>query len=90
MTENNLLLGSISNDLYRVAALTQRGSLRGAQTFFAQAQHWAGQVKSDAVAPYIQKILKTVMSQTEITLDTAEDMLMYSNLIQNYTLKKSQ
>lgn len=82
------LVGSLSNDLLRVATLTQRGSQQGAVRFFREAQRWSTPLKNQDVAPYIQAIAATVSSDDPqlIDMEKAEQYLMYSVLLQNYAL----
>ncbi len=87
MTETNLLIGSLSNDLMRVASLIQRGSHVGAEKFYEQAQRWASQLGTLELKQYIQKIITELNTTTQVlNLATAEKLLMYSVLLQNYSL----
>jgi hypothetical protein len=88
VTNTQLLVGSLSNDLFRVATLTERGSVAGAARFLLEAKRWAGPLSHQPVAAYIVKIAQEIHQQTsqEITLAQAERYLMYSILLQNYSL----
>lgn len=86
MTEKKVLIGSLSNDLLRVANLTQRGSTTAAERFLQEAKKWANQLDAHELAEYIEEIVKDVRSDTALTLETAEKFLMYSVLLQNYSL----
>lgn len=83
-----LLAGSLSNDLFRVATLTQRGSIRAAHRFFVEAQRWAQELAVTAPQPYIQKIAADVSASSldDLTEAVAERYLMYGVLLQNYCL----
>jgi hypothetical protein len=87
MSEQNLLLGSLSNDLLRIASLTQRGSIQAAEKFYEQTDRWLIQLKDTELKPYIRKIVEDLLT-TKYTLNlaSAEKFLMYSVLLQNYSL----
>jgi hypothetical protein len=83
--ETRLLLGSLSNDLFRVATLAQRGSVTGAGRFLQEAKRWAGPLKSMPVKAYIKKIAAEIeAADGEIDMALAEKYLMYGILVQNY------
>ncbi|PWU23250.1 hypothetical protein C5B42_03740 [Candidatus Cerribacteria bacterium 'Amazon FNV 2010 28 9'] len=88
MSETKLLVGSLSNDLFRVANLTQRGSSLAAMRFMIEAQKWAQQLQKENIASYIRDIAReiTLCKTTEISLEMAERYLMYGILLQNYSL----
>lgn len=91
MNDIILLSGSLSNDLIRVATLTQRGSMKGAERFRIEAKRWAGQLCKLQVEPYIRKIATEVdTSESALDLELAERYLMYGILLQNYALHASQ
>lgn len=88
MSETNLLIGSLSNDLFRIATFKQRGADTLAIRFLNEAKRWAEPLSKSPLKPYIQKIVNTVCSikDEDLTLDLAEDCLMYGVLLQNYVL----
>ena len=88
MTKTKLLIGSLSNDLYRVATLSHRGSLIAATKFFAEAQRWSAELADHKLKPYIEKIVTEVKNTQEgdFSPAQAEQFLMYSVLLQNYSL----
>ena len=89
MNSTKLLIGSLSNDLYRAACLTQRGSLKAADQFLQQAQRWIKKLKNKKVKNYIKTILIDLddqKGQKQLNMKQAEKYLMYSILLQNYTL----
>jgi hypothetical protein len=91
MTETQLLIGSLSNDLLRVANMIQRGSIQGSARFFSEALKWNAQLKQQKLKPYIQKIIADLETEREnsiFTMEKAEKFLMYSVLLQNYTIYK--
>jgi hypothetical protein len=88
MTDTQLLVGSLSSDLFRVATLTQRGSVVAAQRFLDEAKRWAEPLTHKPLKEYILNIAKDVSSavSNQITLEQAEKYLMYGILLQNYAL----
>lgn len=88
MTDQKLLIGSLSNDLMRVATLTQRGSLKAAAKFLDQAKKWCLELSLNPDKPYIKKIINEVVLLKSDHLDEAqaERFLTYSILLQNHSL----
>lgn len=88
MTDTQLLIGSLSSDLFRVASLTQRGSTTAATRFLQEARRWSNSIKNHKVPRYIMSIVEKVSEDKEehINMETAEKYLMYAVLLQNYTL----
>jgi len=89
MSKTNLLIGSLSNDLYKVACLTQRGSIKAAEVFWRQSDRWIKDLENAQVEGYIKKIIfdvKSMLNSKLLTIETAERYLMYSILLQNYVL----
>lgn len=86
-----MLAGSLSNDLFRVASLTQRGSAQAAERFLTEAKRWSADLQTEPVAEYIRKIAAEVNTDTssDISEATAEKYLMYGVLLQNYCLHNS-
>ncbi|MDO8570055.1 MAG: hypothetical protein Q7R97_00530 [Candidatus Daviesbacteria bacterium] len=92
MNDTKLLIGSLSNDLLRVANMIARGSDKGAVRFFIEAQKWNTELKNHTVKPYIQKIINDINSENGeniLNMAKAEKYLMYSILLQNYSLHNS-
>jgi len=89
MTNKKMLIGSLSNDLMRVASLTQRGSDQAAERFFVEAKKWAKQLSKYKCKRYILKIILDIQSETTLSLEKAEKFLMYGVLLQNYSLHLS-
>ena len=82
-------LGALSNDLYRVAILLNRGSLEGARRFRMESNKRLSEVKMDGLKPYLKKIvdqIKHVNSYPDIDPYYADDYLMYSIQLQNYVV----
>jgi hypothetical protein len=88
MTDTQLLIGSLSNDLFRVASLTQRGSTNAANRFLLEAKRWSNSIQDHKVPPYIKSIAEniSVSKEENIDIETAEKYLMYAVLLQNYSL----
>jgi hypothetical protein len=88
MTDVQLLVGSLSNDLFRVASLSQRGSTKAALRFLSEAKRWAKPLQKQEVADYIVKIARDVVDAdtNKISPEEAERHLMYGVLLQNYAL----
>ncbi len=78
--EIKFILESLASDLKRVALGLQRGSNIMAQRFLSEALERKREAKSKDLAPYMKKLLKRLNNDLN-----AEDALMYSTLIQNYT-----
>lgn len=91
MTDTQLLVGSLSNDLFRVASLTQRGSTKAALRFLQEAKRWSVPLQEQNVASYIVKIAKGISDQSgdSISMAQAEHYLMSGVLLQNYALHVS-
>lgn len=87
MTDINLLIGSLSNDLLRLATFTHNGS-PSARRFLVEAKRWSHPLLSVSLPPHISKIVKeiTIAPSSIPTLAKAECYLMYSVLLQNYAL----
>lgn len=80
---NKFILESLASDLKRVALGLNRGSNIMAQRFLTEALKRKEEVEIKIVAPYIKQIL----TRLDKNID-AENALMFSTLIQNYTQYK--
>lgn len=92
MTDDTLLLiGSLSNDLFRIATLTERGSTSSAERFLQEAKKWSRSLKNHVLKKYILNIVEEISSKADstISMEDAEKYLMYGILLQNYTLYES-
>ena len=83
---NQLLLQSIASDLKRTSLSLHRGSLAAAARFSREVIKRKAELDISSLAPYIQKLI----SGLEQSITDPEDALMYSTLIQNYTLRRYQ
>lgn len=88
MTDTKLLAGSLSNDLFRVASLKQRGADKAAPRFLQEAKRWAEPLVTQSDKEYIRKIAKKVTEAdtANISLAEAEMYLMFGVLLQNHVL----
>jgi len=88
MTETKMLIGSLSNDLSRVATMIYRKS-SSAEIFFYEMYRWIDALDITSLKPYIQAIINDLISQRghpQFSQERAETYLMYSTLLQNYSL----
>ena len=84
---NKIILESLSMDLLRVAKGLHRGSDRMAERFLEEALLRKNEVKQTELKPYLKRIL-SAMEKSLKSSDKekkAEDALMYSILIRNYS-----
>ena len=90
MDKNRLVLESLSSDLKRVSLGLQRKSLNMANRFSKEAQKRVKEVRESDTAPYISKIISQLVKHLnkDFSDRSAEDMLMYSVILQNYCFKK--
>lgn len=88
MNDTQMLVGSLSNDLFRVASLYSRGSILAAQRFLVEAKRWAKPLSLLPTKPYINNISIQInqLSSEELNEAKAEECLMYGVLLQNYSL----
>lgn len=83
---NKIILESMSMDLLRVALGLNRGSYKMASRFFKEALKRNSEIDKTTLRPYLTKILNKVTTHdSENMKESAEDFLMYSILIKNYT-----
>ncbi|MDO8610461.1 MAG: hypothetical protein Q7R95_07980 [bacterium] len=82
--ENKYILESLSSDLKRVAIGLYRGSNTMANRFLIEALKRKKELNQEKLAPYIQKILNNINTNID-----SEKALMYSTLLQNYTINKT-
>lgn len=88
MNEMKMLIGSLSNDMFRVAGLSQRGAMKAAEKFLAESKRWAIPLKELNTPQYISKITHDISNRkaNDISIESAEQYLMYGVLLQNYSL----
>lgn len=84
---NKVIIGALSQDLYRVAMGLHKGSFQMAKRFCEEALKRQEEVDIQTVKPYIKKLLVTLpeILRQEDNKKRAEDALMYSVIFKNYT-----
>ncbi len=85
MTNQQIILGSLSMDLKRAALALHKGSYETGERFSKEAIKRIDELKIGKLDAYIQNlILKTQETLAQNNKDqTPDDLLMYSTLIQN-------
>lgn len=88
MNDTIQLVGALSNDLFRVATLAQRGSNDSAIRFLREAKRWSDSLQTHDLPQYINQIVIDVASRepTDISIESAERYLMYGVQLQNFAL----
>jgi len=83
-----MLIGSLSNDLYRVANLTARGSQKSANRFWQESKRWSLELSNQDLKDYIKDIIIDLNSDIDsnVSQEKAEKLLMYGTLLQNYSV----
>lgn len=83
---DDLSLSSLAMDLKRVALGLHRKSYAMAERFIDEAEKRRNEIMATKHPRYIQKVLENVESALQDTQDERipDDLLMYSQLIQNY------
>lgn len=83
---NKIALESLVMDLKRVSLGYQTNSLKMADRFYEEALKRSNEVDTSIIKEYLKNILKNVHQLKDAPPEKiAEDALMYSTLIQNYT-----
>lgn len=90
MSDQKIVLSSLALDLKRVALGLHRGSQNMAAKFSEEALKRKSELDSNSVDPYLVKLLNNMENSLAAVDDQrrAEDALMYSTLLQNYSQKK--
>ncbi len=83
-----MLIGSLSNDLHRVASLMGRGSQKAANRFWHESKRWSLELSNQNLKSYIKDIIRDLNSDNDLDVsqDKAEKFLMYGTLLQNYSV----
>lgn len=86
LNKNNFALSSFSMDLKRVALGLHRKSYAMAERFIDEAEKRSDEIAADQLPHYIQMVLKKAKNALHDTDSerVPEDLMMYSQLIQNY------
>lgn len=83
---NKVALESLAMDLKRVALGYQRNSLAMATQFYEEALKRKNEIDQTSLKPYVRKLLDKVdLLSNNSTGAIAEEALMLSTLLQNYT-----
>ncbi len=83
-----VILLSLVNDLKRIVQSIERGSEANSSRFATEAKRWlkeSKKIKNDSVAKLLKKTETTLKQEDD--LKKAEDLLMYSVLLQNQAVK---
>ena len=88
--DNRQTLGALAIDLKRIALGIHRGSMTMASRFSKEAEKRLNEVDRTTLLPYMKKTLGKIQSivSTQGSDKKAEDALMYSVIVQNYTQYK--
>lgn len=88
MNEQKIILQSLVMDLKRTALNLHSGSRDVAEQFRGEALKWEKELEKYEHDEYLQGLLeKSKFSLYDRSEQAAEDLLMYSVLLQNYVLK---
>lgn len=92
MTDTDLILSSLSMDLYRIALAASRGSIKTCQRFLLETERWIGLLDKKQLKPSTIKVIKKTneLKLYEIDQTLAEHALVYSILLKNLVIKNSQ
>lgn len=85
-----IALTSLAMDLKRVALGKYQGSNLMAERFLDEAIKRKDEIDQTKVDPYVRQILERIekLKEERDAQKLAEDALMFSTLLQNYSLKK--
>lgn len=81
-------LSSLAMDLKRVALGKYQGSHSMADRFLTEALERKNEINYEEIDPYIKQILESIekLKEEKDSQKLAEDALMFSTIIQNYSL----
>lgn len=80
-------MASLALDLNRVALGLNRGSKRMAERFFQEALVRKSEINTKDVPVYIKRIMTKIDRDINLDKQFAEEVLVYSTLIENYVTK---
>jgi hypothetical protein len=88
MTQNQILLSSLSSDLYRVALAAHKKTPAMKMRFIKETSRWLNDIDDTELKPYIQKVLAKIKQIEAIESDEllADQCLVYSILLKNYVI----
>ena len=88
MTDTKMLIGSLSNDLYRVATSIKRGSYQTAKVFWQESKKRSNELAKHELKKDVLDIINYLNSTPNLETSTkeSEKLLKYSAVLQNYSL----
>jgi hypothetical protein len=88
----NILLSSLSMDLYRVAQAANRGSVKTCQRFLAETERWMSLLDKAQLQPSTINILDKTCQLKSFSIDQvlADHALVYSILLKNRVIQNSK
>lgn len=89
---NIQLIGAIAVDLKRIARAYSNNSLDTGKRFVIEVAETQKEINSAAIESYMQKIFQQLpkILENHDYLELAEDALMYSTILQNYYVSRTQ
>ncbi|MBI2315127.1 hypothetical protein HYU93_03695 [Candidatus Daviesbacteria bacterium] len=81
-------LASLALDLSRVAIGLNRGSVKMADRFYQEALVRKAEIDSNKIPLYITNILAKINKDKSLNEKFAEEVLVYSTLIENFVTQK--
>jgi len=91
MTKNDQVLAALAMDLKRLAAGRERGSKAMSERFRQEAAKRLQEINMEETDAYLKPVLKRCRRELKTDPDRlAEDMLMYSILIQNNVVQNRE
>ena len=90
MSERQILLGSLSQDLFRIANFIQTGSTKSAERFWQETKRWINDLKKENNPAYLDRILKNLddMNFDPASLEQGEKILTYGVITQSLAFRK--
>ncbi len=88
MNEQQVLLGSLSQDLFRIANFIQTGSEKSAQRFWQEAIRWVEDLKKNKKPAYLDRVLDRI-SEIELnpsSIEQGEEILTYGVITQSLAI----
>lgn len=92
MTNTDIILSSLSMDLYRVAINAHRGSNAVCRRFMLETNRWISELEHMDIKSPIREIISRTKELGTIpsNQDLAEHALVYSILLKNQVVKNSE
>ena len=88
MSEQQILLGSLSQDLFRIANFIQTGSIKSAERFWQETKRWITQLKKEDNPAYLDRILTNLdkINFNPTSLEQGEKILTYGVITQSLAI----